>query len=144
MTSPIGKILLAKLPKDIVQFCIEPMLMISKEEVHKNYQNLVHKFQKYTPQVYNMYSTRFYSVYYFDIVLVAILNYFWATDPDSSVPGDSIWRQRLFSHEREVRNEQRWEKWTTRLEAWQERIGKYTMWKICYFVFLCRVLLSWF
>ena len=37
MTSPIGKILLAKLPKDIVQFCIEPYLMISEAQAKENY-----------------------------------------------------------------------------------------------------------
>ena len=45
MTTPKGKILLAKLPKDIVQFCIEPMLMITKGEVEKNYQNLLCHFK---------------------------------------------------------------------------------------------------
>jgi len=49
MTTPKGKILLAKLPKDIVQFCIEPFLMISKEEVRKNYQNLMNQFHSYSP-----------------------------------------------------------------------------------------------
>ena len=47
MTSPIGKILLAKLPKDIVQFCIEPMLMISEEEVRKNYDTLVNTLKQF-------------------------------------------------------------------------------------------------
>jgi len=37
MTTPKGKILLAKLPKDIIQYCIEPYLMISKEQCRKNY-----------------------------------------------------------------------------------------------------------
>jgi len=48
MTTPKGKILLAKLPKDIVQFCIEPMLMITKGEVEKNYQNLLCHFKGMT------------------------------------------------------------------------------------------------
>ena len=49
MTTPKGKILLAKLPKDIVQFCIEPYLMISKEEVRLNYQKLMNQFYSYSP-----------------------------------------------------------------------------------------------
>ena len=47
MTSPIGKILLAKLPKDIVQFCIEPMLMISEEEVRQNYKRVLNTLTKF-------------------------------------------------------------------------------------------------
>ena len=41
MTSPIGKILLTKLPKDIIQYCIEPYFMISKEQARKNYDEVV-------------------------------------------------------------------------------------------------------
>ena len=49
MTSPIGKILLAKLPKDIVQFCIEPMLMISEEEVRKTHRQVMNRIQCFNP-----------------------------------------------------------------------------------------------
>ena len=49
MTTPKGKILLAKLPKDIVQFCIEPYLMINKEEVRQNYQKLMNQFNSHSP-----------------------------------------------------------------------------------------------
>jgi hypothetical protein len=53
MTSPIGKILLAKLPKDIIQFCIEPYLMMSEEEVEKYRQNMIREFKSHPANFYN-------------------------------------------------------------------------------------------
>ena len=52
MTSPKGKILLAKLPKDIIQFCIEPMLMVSETEVRENHRQVMCRLHDFNPDNY--------------------------------------------------------------------------------------------
>ena len=59
MTSPIGKILLAKLPKDIIQFCIEPMLMISEEEVRKTHRQVMGRIQCFNPASYKSWTMQY-------------------------------------------------------------------------------------
>ena len=106
MTSPIGKILLAKLPKDIIQFCIEPYLMINEEEVRKNHYRVMNTFHKHDPDNYRIIiathdpQTR--------LVTSVVI-------PHRHVAGDRLWRTKVFYKEREQRKkdleQKKWLEW---------------------------------
>ena len=94
MTSPIGKILLTKLPKDIIQYCIEPYLMISKEQVKNNYKKVVsYLWTKSIDQ-------------YYDLEIVPGGLRIW-TPLSEDVDACQKWRRMFFKMQREQRRERR-------------------------------------
>ena len=98
MTTPKGKILLAKLPKDIVQYCIEPYLMITKEEVRLNYQYLMTHFHSYNPGNWRTYRGVWNpQTEMIDLVLT----------PHNYVAGDRRWRDTILGEVRRKRYKKR-------------------------------------
>ena len=107
MTSPIGKILLAKLPKDIVQFCIEPYLMVNEEEVRKNHYRVMNTFHNHNPDNYTIIIVGYDPVTHLTTSRVV---------PHRHVAGDQLWRAKVFYKERKQRKKDRENK---KMQEWR-------------------------